>query len=147
MNYAQRRRMMKKGRLPSLQAVAAAVVQSPPNNRYKSDPLHRLRMIARSRVASAIRQHGYRKHGKTHQILGCSFEELKRHIEKQFTKGMKWSNYGDWHIDHRIPIASAKSAAELEYLLHYMNLQPMWAGENLAKSDSMPKSAQLHLYL
>lgn len=90
---------------------------------------------------------GYSKHGKTHQILGCSFEELKRHIEKQFTKGMKWSNYGDWHIDHRIPIASANSATELEYLLHYMNLQPMWADENLAKSDSMPKSAQLHLYL
>ena len=139
--------MMKKGRLPSGSAIAAVVVHHPPKNRYKSDPLHRLRMITRSRVSGAIRRQGYAKHGKTHQILGCSFEELKRHIEKQFTKGMKWSNYGEWHIDHRIPIASAKSPEELEYLLHHMNLQPMWAGQNLAKSDTMPDSVQLHFYL
>lgn len=146
MKYYQRLKM-RKSRLPSMKAIASAIAHNPPVSRYKTDPLHRLRMISRSRISSAIRKNGYTKTGKTQQILGCSFEELKRHIEKQFCKGMNWKNYGKWHVDHRIPIASANTPEEMEYLLHYLNLQPMWASQNMAKGADIPDSVQLHLYL
>lgn len=132
-------------RLPSLKAIAAAVACNPPRNRYKSDPKFRMVAIARAQIASAFKRSGFSKSGSTAKMLGCSFDELKRHVEGQFSKGMGWHNYGDWHIDHRIPISSAKTLEELEYLLHYMNLQPMWAGANMAKGADMPDSVQLHL--
>jgi len=98
---------------------------------------------------NAIKKKGYSKHGKTAEVLGCSFEELKRHIEKQFRKGMTWENYGKsgWHIDHIVPIGAASSPEEMEPLVHYLNLQPLWAEENMAKSDDIPPSFQLHLCL
>ena len=32
--------------------------------------------------------------------------EVAEHIESQFTEGMTWENYGEWHVDHRLPITS-----------------------------------------
>jgi len=58
---------------------------------------------------------------------------LKKHIEKQFTKGMSWKNQGDWHIDHIMPLASANTIEETIRLCHYTNLQPLWALDNLEK--------------
>lgn len=81
-------------------------------------------------------------------MVGCSWLFLKRHIEKQFSKGMGWNNYGDWHIDHVIPLSSAKSVAELIGLSHFSNLQPMWAIENLSKGakiiDCQPELLLAH---
>ena len=67
-------------------------------------------------------------------MLGVDWEVCKAHIERQFTKGMNWSNYGEFHIDHIIPLASAKTEQELKKLCHYSNLQPLWAVDNLIKS-------------
>ena len=68
------------------------------------------------------------------RTLLVDWEVCKAHIEKQFTKGMSWSNQGKWHIDHIIPLASAKNEDELMKLCHYRNLQPLWAEDNLKKS-------------
>jgi hypothetical protein len=52
---------------------------------------------------------------------------------------MNWDNWSQsgWHIDHIIPLASAKSEDELYKLSHYTNLQPLWWFENIAKSDKI----------
>jgi len=50
---------------------------------------------------------------------------------------MNWENYGKWHIDHIIPLASAKNKEEMENLFHYSNLQPLWASDNFKKSDKI----------
>jgi hypothetical protein len=60
-------------------------------------------------------------------------ETTKAHIEAQFHPGMSWGNYGQWHVDHIIPLASAKTAEELVALCHHTNLQPLWAEDNLRK--------------
>jgi hypothetical protein len=39
------------------------------------------------------------------KLVGCSIEYLKSHLEKQFTEGMNWSNYGKWHVDHKKPLS------------------------------------------
>ena len=76
---------------------------------------------------------------KTFEIVGCTPQELKDHLEKHFKEGMTWENYGlyGWHIDHIIPLASAETEEELLKLFHYTNLQPLWAEENLLKSNKI----------
>lgn len=75
------------------------------------------------------------KDKKTQEIVGCTFEELKLHIENQFTEGMTWENYGTdgWHIDHVKPLAMANTKEEIIASNHYTNLQPMWQLDNLKK--------------
>lgn len=72
---------------------------------------------------------------KTTAILGAGPEVVKKWIEDQFKAGMTWENHGTvWHIDHIIPLACAKSEEEAYKLLHFSNLQPLWAKENQQKS-------------
>jgi hypothetical protein len=85
----------------------------------------------------AFRNKGYSKNTKTQEMLGVDWEIAKQHIERQFTKGMNWENQGEWHIDHIIPLSSANTPERLKKLCHYTNLQPMWAVDNLSKSDSI----------
>lgn len=104
---------------------------------YMLDPLYRTKESVRQRVARAFVQKGFTKRSKTYNIVGCSFEELKSHIEKQFVEGMSWDNRSDWHIDHMVPLSIAKSEEELVKLAHYSNLRPLFTKDNFKKSDSM----------
>lgn len=88
-----------------------------------------------SLIRTAIVKRGYRKDSKTCDILGCDWPSFRRHIELQFLSGMKWDNRSEWHIDHIVPMASAKSKEEALQLNHYTNLRPMWAEDNLSKGD------------
>jgi hypothetical protein len=108
-------------------------------NEYKKerrlkDPLFKMIHNLRNRTWSAFKNKGYRKTSKTQEMLGVNWEVCKLHIEKQFTNDMTWDNQGEWHIDHIIPLASAKTEEELKKLCHYSNLQPLWAVDNIIKS-------------
>ena len=105
--------------------------------RRKTDPLFKMCGNLRSRTLIAFKNQGYSKNTKTQEMLGIDWEVAKQHIERQFTKGMNWNNYGEWHIDHIIPLASASTLERLKELCHYTNLQPMWAEDNLSKSDKI----------
>ena len=84
-----------------------------------------------------MKNQGYTKRSKTFDILGVDFDTFKKHIERQFTKGMTWNNHGEWHYDHIIPISSAKTEEEVIKLNHYTNFQPLWAEDNLRKSNKI----------
>lgn len=103
------------------------------------DPLFKLKETLRKSTADAFNKNRWHKCGSTEKILGISYELAKQHIERQFTAGMSWDNHGmnGWHIDHKIPLASAKTEEDLRALCHYTNLQPLWAKENLEKSDKI----------
>jgi hypothetical protein len=75
----------------------------------------------------------------TENLLGCTYIEAKLHIESLFKPGMTWDNHSlhGWHIDHIIPISSAKTQDELVKLCHYTNLQPLWAKDNLRKGAKL----------
>ncbi len=104
-------------------------------NRRKTDPLYRMTCNLRSRTVSAFRKSRWIKNSSNVEMLGCTYEEAFKHIEKQFKEGMSWDNhsFNGWHIDHIIPLASAKTEEELKSLCHYTNLQPLWAEDNLSK--------------
>ena len=76
---------------------------------------------------------------KTVELVGCSVQELKRHIESQFTRGMSWQKMGMIHLDHKIPLASfdLEDAEQQRLAFHYTNLQPLWARDNLTKGAKM----------
>tara|TARA_R110000744_G_scaffold378336_1_gene494331 strand:+ start:309 stop:767 length:459 start_codon:yes stop_codon:yes gene_type:complete len=111
------------------------------NKKYMKErikiPIIRLKVNLRSRTGIAFKRMGYAKSTKTQELLGTEWEVCKEHIEKQFTKGMDWDNYGDWHIDHIIPLASAKTENRLVDLCHYLNLQPLWAEDNFKKGSKV----------
>ena len=85
----------------------------------------------------AFKSKGWVKYNKTMEMLGVSIETAKAYLERQFTNGMTWENQGEWHIDHIIPLSSAKDEEALRKLCHYTNLQPLWAIDNLKKGDKI----------
>jgi hypothetical protein len=103
----------------------------------KEDILFRLSHNLSRRIREAFKFLG--KTNRAIDILGCSVEEAKSHVESLFQPGMTWDNYGyfTWHIDHVIPISSGKTADELKKLCHFSNLQPLWALDNIKKGAKL----------
>ena len=106
--------------------------------RYQTDNIFRLTKNLRRRIQLALK--GKNKSQSTLELLGCSIENLKKHLEKQFKEGMNWSNHSvhGWHIDHIKPCASfdLSKPEEQAKCFHYTNLQPLWAEENQRKYDN-----------
>lgn len=71
--------------------------------RLKRYPAQKLIEGLRNRVAAAVRAVGAKKSAKTAELIGCTVPELRAWLEKQFTEGMSWENYGKWHVDHKRP--------------------------------------------
>jgi len=105
--------------------------------RKKTDLLFNIKENIKSSIASLFKKSSKNKIKSTEAILGCSFIDFKSHIESQFLEGMSWQNRGEWHIDHIIPISLAKTEEQLIYLNHHTNLRPMWAIQNIKKSNKI----------
>jgi len=105
--------------------------------RRRVDSIFKLSTNIGSLIRQSIRNQGYSKNSKTNHILGCSYEQFKHYLEKQFTEGIIWSNFGLWHLDHIIPISSATNEEEVIALNHYTNFQPLWAEDNIKKSNKL----------
>lgn len=106
--------------------------------RVLNDPLYAIKSRVRARLHMALRNYGVPKRTKTAIMLGCSWEELKQHLENQFLPGMSWDNRSEWHIDHIVPLSRAETEQDLLDLSHHSNLRPLWKKDNLLKSDSLP---------
>jgi hypothetical protein len=108
-------------------------------NRKRTDLDFKLRCALRVRLNEAI--NNSKKQGSSVRDLGCSVQELKEHLEKQFQEGMTWENWSvhGWHIDHIIPLASFDLTDKEQFLkaCHYTNLQPLWAKDNISKKDKI----------
>jgi len=113
--------------------------------RSKEDPVYAIKIRIGSRIREAFYVNGYTKKSRTHEILGCSFDFFKNHIEQRFQEGMTWENKSEWHLDHIIPISSAKSEEDVIKLNHYSNFQPLWAQQNLLKSNKVIKQLKICL--
>jgi len=105
-------------------------------NKLKTDIEFKLKNYLRNRLYKAVKNN--QKSGSAVGDLGCPIPELKLYLEARFQPGMTWDNYGKWHIDHIIPLASSNLQNGEEFLkaCHYTNLQPLWAEENLKKGKN-----------
>lgn len=101
---------------------------------YVTRPDVRLRRTIRERIRQMVRG---RKSRKTLEVLGYSMEELRTHLERQFTDGMTWDNFGKWHVDHIIPVATfsieTEDCPDMKAAWALTNLRPLWAEENRRK--------------
>ena len=103
--------------------------------RQQLDTLYTFKCRIRKMIGAAMARKSTLKSSKTHEILGCSYDHLRQHLE------ITWeSNYPgqelDWklvHIDHIKPLASATTEQEVVKLNHYTNLQLLTATDNLVK--------------
>lgn len=100
-----------------------------------NDSLYKLKHNLRVRTCEYFKITKVTKRNKTFNMIGITPSELKNYIENKFTDGMTWDNYGEWHIDHIIPLNSVDSEEDIIKLCHYTNLQPLWAADNIRKKD------------
>jgi hypothetical protein len=109
--------------------------------RRKTDVMFVLAATLRCRVRNALRQQSCRKGDKTIDLVGCTVAEFMDWLESKFLPGMTWENRGrhGWHIDHIIPLAKFDLSDPVQQAaaFHYTNLQPLWAKDNLRKSDKV----------
>ena len=104
--------------------------------RRHTDINFRILTNLRSRLGGALRRK--QKSGSAIRDLGCSIEQLQLHLSAKFEPGMTWDNYGtEWHIDHIRPLANYDLTDRQIFLqlAHYTNLQPLWAADNMKKSN------------
>jgi len=99
-----------------------------------TDSIFKLKHNISCLIRNSIKKKGYTKSKKTEEIIGCTIHELIMHLSNMFLDGMSFENHGEWHIDHIIPLVTAKTEDEVIKLNHYTNLQPLWAKDNLSKS-------------
>ena len=107
------------------------------NRRMSTDPLYRFRKLLSNNIRKCFKSGGYSKTSRAHEILGAEWSVIKEYFESKFTEGMSWENYGEWHIDHILPISTATCEEDVIRLNHYTNLQPLWEEDNLRKSNKM----------
>lgn len=104
------------------------------------DPQERLKDACRTRVGFILRKAGLPKFNHTFELVGCSPDFFKSFLEAQFSEGMSWDNYGDWEIDHVMPIASFNllDKDQRRNAFHYSNCKPLWKLKNRMKNDKCP---------
>ena len=105
--------------------------------KYKDDPEYIVKRSLRGHMRNI--KPGF-KHAPTEKMLDCSIERCCKHLESQFTEGMSWDNYGEWHIDHIIPCAffDLTKPSHQKVCFNWQNLQPLWESDNCVKGDKIP---------
>jgi hypothetical protein len=110
-------------------------------NRKSIDPAYKLISNFRTAIYQVLKENNVEKNKHYFDILKYSPEELISHLEKQFTDTMTWENYGEWHVDHRMPISSFnfESVDDDSFIKCWSleNLQPMWGNENIIKGSKI----------
>jgi len=107
--------------------------------RRRNDPSFKILTILRGRIKDVLK--GHSKSDSTINILGCTIEELWKHLESKFKTGMTRENHGEWHVDHIKPCASfdLTDPGQQVICFHYSNLQPLWAIDNMRKGKKYEK--------
>lgn len=84
---------------------------------------------------------GERKSNTWTELVDYSLADLKNHLEKLFLPNMSWENYGEWHIDHIRPVSSfnivSDTCDDFKACWRLENLQPLWALDNIHKSNKV----------
>jgi hypothetical protein len=110
-------------------------------NKMANCPIFAVMSRVRNRIRICLKKTKLTKKEKTHELIGCSYNFLKKHIEKQFKDGMAWDKPNSFHIDHIKPLAlfDLTDPEQLKEACHYTNLQPLTPIENLKKGKKLIK--------
>jgi len=108
------------------------------SNRRKTPKGHLSSLISRG-IRKSLRGNKVGKHWE--EVVGYTLNNLKKNLEKKFLPRMSWKNYGQWHIDHIIPISAfnfeTPGHIDFKRCWSLQNLRPLWARENLSKINKL----------
>ena len=109
------------------------------NKVYRNTLHFKIKDNMRRRIRTALKKDNGKKTKRTMKLVGCTAEQLKQYIEKQFKPGMSWEQRDSFHIDHIIPCASfdLTKLSEQKKCFHYTNLQPLYPIENIKKGAKL----------
>lgn len=107
--------------------------------RYNTNPQAKIRQRLASRIRQVVKNKSTRKSADTMTLTGTTLEKLIAHMESLFLPGMTWENHGKWHIDHIKPCSSfdLTDPEQQRACFNWSNLQPLWALDNMKKSDKI----------
>ena len=100
-------------------------------------------LALRKRVSKTLRTKG--SSASAIRDLGCSLEDFRCYLERQFQAGWTWSNYGAvWHVDHIYPLSfvNFRDPIEAKAACNWRNLRPLAASENTSKNNALSAKAQ-----
>ncbi len=105
--------------------------------RMKSDELYKFKKLVRNMIRASFGRKGLRKTKGTAHIVGCDYKFLQEYLLKTYKNnyGTEWDGKQVVHIDHIIPLSTAKTEEEIIKLCYYTNLQLLKGEDNIAKSD------------
>lgn len=137
----ERRKAISDSRSPEQVLACSEARHTRHKQREAEDPSYKISRLFRSRVSRAIKEGYGTKSIKVIEMLGCDWDEARTWIESKWVEGMSWDNHSlhGWHIDHIIPVSNFNLADEEQQKIcfNYKNLQPLWALDNLIKSNKI----------
>lgn len=114
-----------------------------------ANPKIKLNHNLSSAIGKSLRKN--KKGAHWEDLVGYTIEKLRKHLERQFVNGMSWENYGKWQIDHKIPIDvfnfTKPKHRDFKRCWALKNLQPLWAKENVLKSNNIATHFQPSLLM
>lgn len=117
----------------------------------RTSPSGKINNNLRARIYQSLTSRGAMKGGlATFDILDYTRQSLIDHLERHFSPGMTWDNYGPaWHVDHIMPLDSFEYATTecpgFKAAWALTNLQPLWALDNMSKGARLDHPSQVHL--
>ena len=117
--------------------------------RFNDIPIRVHRYVGNAVRHSLLR--GAKNNRRLETILGYKIKTLQKHLERKFQYGMTWENYGEWHIDHIVPVSAFNfekpEDIDFKRCWSLKNLQPLWAIDNIKKRNKLSKPFQPSLLL
>ena len=117
--------------------------------RRQTDPMFKLNSSMSTVIGQSLKGNKAGRHWES--LVGYTLDDLKKHLEKQFIMGMTWNNYGEWHLDHKIPVSifnfEKSEHGDFKRCWALSNLQPMWAKENWSKGARLMQHFQPSLLI
>ena len=101
--------------------------------RYQTNVNFKLLTLCRARLLAALK--GKSKSASTMKLIGCTIEELRKHIESKFEPWMTWENHGLWDVDHIEACANfdLTDPEQQRACFNWSNLQPLEHIANIKK--------------
>lgn len=119
------------------------------NKKYKTNAKLRLNISLSVLIRRSLK--GNKNGAHWEDSVGYTLDILRKHLEKQFVNGMSWENYGEWHVDHIIPISvfnfTEFGHTDFKKCWALKNLQPMWSKDNIVKNNNLETHFQPSLLL
>jgi hypothetical protein len=108
---------------------------------YERNPSAKLARTTRNRINKVLR--GEIKYYHMDEMVGCSLDFFRQHLESQFTDGMTWANHGfgvdKWNVHHDPPLASYdfRIPKQQKEAFHWTHSSPKWTLDNISENSWM----------